>query len=79
MQILRSAKTDIHFESEEFMNPDLTKAEIQAFLLTKIKWKLYLRSLLVTQHLVANSHDTWILMQKISNLPLRQLGHCDRG
>ena len=30
MQTLKSVETDIHFESEEFMIPDLTEAEIYA-------------------------------------------------
>ena len=45
MQTLKSIETDtIHFESEEFMIPDLTEAEIDSmhFLLTKVKRKLHL-------------------------------------
>lgn len=41
-QTLKSIKTDIHFESEEFMIPDLTEAEIDAFLMTKVKRKSHL-------------------------------------
>ena len=58
------------------MIPDLMEAEIYAFFTNQDEMEI---TPLVAQHSVANPHKIRIVMQKISNLPVRQLGHHNMG